>query len=76
MQLARDLSGKAAPENSKRREGLQGSQVCKAPGSPDILPKSFGRECVPVGGEPGNCLKLLPEGPHFYMTAIHRESTR
>lgn len=69
------LSGKAAPGSSER--GASGcSQISRAPGSREILPKSFGRECVPGGGERGNCLKLLPEGPHFYMTAIHRDSTR
>lgn len=36
-----DLSRKAAPRNSKRREGGC-SQVCRVPGSPEILPKSFG----------------------------------
>lgn len=41
-----DLSGKADPKNSKRRKGGC-FQVCRAPGSPEILPKSFGRECVP-----------------------------
>lgn len=41
-----DLSGKAARKNSKRREGGC-SQVCRVPGSSEILPKSFGRECVP-----------------------------
>lgn len=39
-------------------------------------PRVSGESVCQGGGEPGNCLKLLPEGPHFYMTAIHRESTR
>lgn len=69
------LSEKAAPGKSKHGAGGC-SQISGAPGSREILPKSFGRECVPGGGERGNGLKLLPEGPHFYMTAIHRESTR
>lgn len=75
MQLMGDLSGKVAPRNSKC--GAGGCfQISRAPGSPVILPKSFGRECEPGGGEQGNYLKLLPEGPHFYMTAIHLISTR
>ena len=41
-----DLSGKADPKNSKSRKGGC-FQVCRAPGSPEILPKCFGRECVP-----------------------------
>lgn len=69
------LVQKGSPEEQQAQRGwllpgLQGSRFSRD------TPQEFRvRVCAGVG-ERGNCLKLLPEGLHFYMTAIHRESTR
>lgn len=76
MQLAGGSSVEVAPGKSSRRGAGGCTRTSKAPGSPRATPQELRARVRARGGEPGDCLKLLLEGPHFYMTAIRYEDTR